>query len=173
MQSQSIGSQYFGEGLTLFNNHLYQLTWKENVAFQYDLASLQLIQTFSNPHEGWGLTNNGTHILMSTGSANIYFVDPETFTVVNIIRVLNGGNPVTYLNELEFINGKIWANIWLTKRVAIINPNNGNVDAIVDFSSIRPPSGNEMNGIAYDAEGDRIFVTGKNWPTMYHIELTN
>jgi len=171
LKKLNLNQTYFGEGVTVFDNKIYQLTWKEGVVFVYDFDTWDLIKVFQNPlPQGWGLTHNGTYLIMSDGSSYLYYIDPETFTVVSNISVTNGMTPITNLNELEYINGVIWANVWLTYNIVLIDPMNGNVTAYMNFIKIRPKVGQEFNGIAYDAVNDRTFVTGKKWPTMFQVE---
>jgi len=168
LQRIDVPPSFFAEGLVLFHDALFQMTWKENVVFKYDRETFELLNTFSNPYDGWGLTTDGTSLIMSTGSSHIYFVDPTDFTVKNSITVTNSGSPVRNLNELEYINGEIWANVWLTNKIVRIDPTTGNVNSVLDFTSIKT-RGAEFNGIAFDSVNQRIFVTGKYWPTLFEI----
>lgn len=174
-QQINLDSQYFGEGIYVLDDQIYQLTWQSNVAFLYDRDSFALLDNFEYPTEGWGLTYDGQDLLMSDGSSTIYRRDPETFAEVGRIIVLDGDNPVNMLNELEYIDGQIWANIWLTDEIVIIDPDNGKVVGRVDMTGLLPSedaaNAEVLNGIAYDEENDRIFVTGKLWPTLFEIEL--
>ena len=174
-QQIQVPDQYFGEGIYVLEDRIYQLTWQSNVAFLYDRTTFELIDQFSYPTEGWGLTYDGQHLIMSDGSATIFRRDPETFAEVGRFTVLERGDPVNLLNELEYINGAIWANIWLSDEVVIIDPASGQVTGRIDFSGLLPAEDAEgaevLNGIAYDAEQDRIFVTGKFWPTLFEIKL--
>jgi len=178
LKQKPVAAQFFAEGLSVVISSngkptLYQLTWREDVVFHYDLETFDLINSFTNTEqEGWGLTNNGTHLVMSTGSPYLYFINPTTFQVVGSVLVKDGTRSIRNINELEYINGEIWANIWLTNKVARINPNTGVVIAWLDCTSLKPHNrGNEMNGIAYDNVNDRIFITGKNWPSIFEIKL--
>ena len=174
-QQIDLDDQYFGEGIYVLDDHIYQLTWQSNVAFLYDRESFELLDQFSYPTEGWGLTYDGQDLLMSDGSATIFRRDPETFEEVGRIEVTEGDVPVNRLNELEYVDGALWANIWLTDEVVIIEPNSGHVTGRVDFSGLlsneAAAGADVLNGIAYDAENDRIFVTGKLWPTLFEVTL--
>jgi len=176
LQSRDVDSQYFGEGLALFGNYLYQLEWRARIVFVYDRDTLTPIRNFQNPaSEGWGLTTDGTHLIMSVGTSRIYFLDPVSFTVVRYIDVKDGSNLVRNLNELEYINGEIWANVWLTNKIVRINPDTGVIKSIIDCTSLKPSNGysQEFNGIAYDSENNRIWVTGKKWPTIFEIRVND
>ncbi|MCA9950187.1 MAG: glutaminyl-peptide cyclotransferase [Anaerolineales bacterium] len=176
LQQHDLDAQYFGEGITSFNDQLIQLTWQEQTGFVYDQATFDQLDTFSYPTEGWGLTHDGTHLIMSDGSDNLYFLDPETFAEVGRISVQDQGVPIVDLNELEYINGEIFANVWYTNRIARINPQTGLVKSWVDLTGLLTPEeaedANVLNGIAYDVTNDRLFVTGKLWPKLFEITLT-
>lgn len=174
LQLQALPDGFFGEGITIFNNKIIQLTWQNNTGFVYNKDSFQLLQDFEYPTEGWGITHNGTSLIMSVGNSTLYFLDPETFTIIDQIEVYDV-DPVDDLNELEFVEGKIYANIWLEKKIAIINPQTGKVIGWINLEKI-DPSGNQyrrgvLNGIAYDSKENKLFVTGKNWSTLYEISL--
>jgi glutaminyl-peptide cyclotransferase len=177
LQSVSIGPQYFGEGIaTAGNDRLYELTWTSHVGFVYDLATFKPLSNFTYPTEGWGLTYDGRSLIMSDGSNVLHIMDPVSFTETSRIEVTDGGQPVTQLNELEYIRGQIFANVWQTDRIAVISPQTGNVQAWIDCTGLRPPAtmGNPdavLNGIAYDSANDRLFVTGKVWASLYEIRL--
>ena len=170
---------YFGEGLTVFDNRIIQITWRSNTGFVYDLDSFELLETFHYPTEGWGITHDGERLIVSDGTATVYFWDPETLQEIGRIPITFEGEPVTRLNELEYVNGEIWANIWQTDRIARIAPESGVVLGWIDLSGLLPPEDQiddinaVLNGIAYDDENGRLFVTGKLWPTMFEIELVN
>jgi glutamine cyclotransferase len=170
-----LSSEYFGEGITVFEDRIIQLTWLSHKGFVYDKNTFELLQDFTYPTEGWGITHNGTHLIMSDGTANLYFLNPQTFERLGEISVIDNGTPITRLNELEYINGEIYANIWLRKQIAIINPQTGNVRAWIDLTGIANSqttnSNNVLNGIAYDSEADRLFITGKMWSKLYEIQL--
>ncbi|MGO9019459.1 MAG: glutaminyl-peptide cyclotransferase [Syntrophobacteraceae bacterium] len=169
--------QYFGEGLTLWKGSLFQLTWKSRKGFVYDLDGFAVKREFSYSGEGWGLTTVGKSLVMSNGTEDLIFLDPKTLVRQRSLRVLDMGNPVPLLNELEFIKGEIFANVWHDDFVAKISPKTGKVTGWIDMSALRgelPPASNPeaaLNGIAYDAEKDRIFVTGKLWPLLFEIEV--
>jgi glutamine cyclotransferase len=175
LQLYSLPTEFFGEGITVFGDKIIQLTWISHKGFVYDKNTFDLIQNFTYPTEGWGITHNGTHLIMSDGTANLYFLDPETFERVGQISVNDAGNPVTKLNELEYIKGEIYANVWLQDRIAIIDPKTGNVRAWIDLTGIgnseNTSINNVLNGIAYNANDDRLFVTGKMWSKLYEIQL--
>ena len=167
---------YFGEGLTLFNGKLIQLTWQSHIGLVYDLQCFCLTRTFTYDGEGWDLTHDDHSLIMSDGTATIRFLDPLTFAVVKTISVSDHGQPLTNLNELEYVRGEIYANIWLTNRIVRIDPASGAILGWIDLTDLLPdadrgPSVNELNGIAYDDATDRLFVTGKNWPELFQIAL--
>ncbi len=170
----SLPSEFFGEGLTVFGNRIVQLTWKSNQGFIYDKETFNLLQVFDYPTEGWGITYNGSQLIMSDGTASLYFLDPETFIITGQVEVYDTG-PVTKLNELEYIQGKVYANIWKEDKIAIINPQTGQVTGWIDLTDLIDledyDSDNVLNGIAYDKEEDRLFVTGKRWPHLFEIDL--
>jgi glutaminyl-peptide cyclotransferase len=176
LQEVSLPSEFFGEGITAVNNMIIQLTWMSNVGFIYDKTSFAQIGNFSYPTQGWGLTYDHTYLIMSDGSDNLYFLDPMTFQQVSRIQVYDGNDSVTDINELEYVNGDVYANIWWQSRIAIINPETGQVKNWIDLSGLRNSTSvnqeDVLNGIAYDTENDRLFVTGKNWPLIYEIKLT-
>ena len=187
LQKKDLDDDYFGEGLTIMNGKIYQLTWRESVAFVYDLNDFKLLKEFRYQGEGWGLTNDGKHLILSDGTHVIRFFDPETFQLVRTITVLReGGKPLLDINELEYVKGEIWANIWRAddpeilgkpNHIARIDPNSGKILGWIDLGNISPedvrrdPSSNTLNGIAYDEAGDRIFVTGKKWRNMFEIKI--
>jgi glutamine cyclotransferase len=175
LQVRRLESHYFGEGIALWRGSIVQLTWQSEVGFVYDKATFERTSTFNYSGEGWGLTQNGTHLVMSDGSAQLRFLDPKTFREVRRITVRDGGQPVMQLNELEYIRGDIFANVWQTERIARISPASGQVKGWIDLRGLLTPSeavGTDvLNGIAYDTAGDRLFVTGKLWPRLFHIEL--
>ena len=155
-------------------DNLYILTWTNKVAFIYDAATLEYKQTYSYPREGWGLTTDGKHLIASDGTSRLFFLSPD-FKLQKSITVKLNGRPVRYLNELEWIDGRIWANVYTTDLIVIINPSSGEVEATVNCggllpASMRKPDTDVLNGIAVDADG-RIFLTGKNWPRLYEVKL--
>ena len=167
----------FGEGIALLDGKVYQLTWQSNKAYVYDARTGEKLKEFRYPGEGWGLTTDGKKLYMSDGTATIHTVDPATFRREKRVTVTYKGAPVEYLNELEWIGGKIWANVYTTDQIVVIDPATGIVEGVVDLAGLLPETEmtattDVLNGIAYDAEGDRIFVTGKNWPKLYEIEIT-
>lgn len=174
-QQIDLTDQYFGEGITVIDDRIYQLTWQSNVAFLYDRDDFALLEEFSYPTEGWGLTFDGEELIMSDGSPTLVRREPETFEEVGRIEVHDGNDPVNMLNELEYIDGAVWANIWQTDEIIIVDPATGQVTAWVDLSGLLPSEAQDdadvLNGIAYDEENERIFVTGKFWPTLFEIEL--
>lgn len=166
----------FGEGITLLGDKIYQLTWNENTCHVYDRTTYRKLNDFRYVGEGWGLTTDGEKLYFSNGSPTIYRIDPATFRREGSIVVTLRGIPVEYINELEWIDGKIWANIYLSDQIAIIDPKTGIVEGLIELGGILPaeeqePTTDVLNGIAYDAEQKRIFVTGKKWPKIYQIEL--
>lgn len=174
LQSYALPNQYFGEGITIFGDTIIQLTWQSHRGFVYDKDTFELLREFTYPNEGWGITNNGSTLIMSNGTATLYFLDPETFEKVGQIEVHDTG-PVTNLNELEYIHGQIYANIWREEKIAMINPQTGQVNGWIDLRGINKQENqdtdNVLNGIAYDMEGDRLFVTGKRWSQLFQIKL--
>lgn len=167
---------HFGEGIVILGNTLFQLTYKSGKAFTYDWKTFTRQATFGYDGEGWALTTDGTSLIMSNGTPSVVFRDPRTFNVTKTITVSDHGTPVTQVNELEWIKGELWANIWQSDQLARIDPATGNVVGWVDLAGILPSldrTGSEdvLNGIAYDADKDRIFVTGKYWPKVYEIKV--
>ncbi|MDE1892731.1 MAG: glutaminyl-peptide cyclotransferase [Xanthomonadaceae bacterium] len=177
LQSHDLPARYFGEGIVDWKGRLVQLTWKSETGFVYDLASFKLQHTFSYPGEGWALTRDSKHLYMSDGSSVLRILDPDTLKATGSIMVEANGVPVTNLNELEWVKGQIYANIWLTNRIARIDPTTGHVvgwidlSGLLDVSRLPVPSDDVLNGIAYDAARDRLFVTGKCWPKLFEIRL--
>lgn len=170
----------FGEGITVWEDRIVQLNWRApvagepNVGFVYDKVGFTLLYTFTYSTEGWGITHDGTRLIMSDGSATLRFWDPDSLTEIGQVQVHDENGPVARLNELEYIDGLVYANVWLTDRIAIIDPETGQVAAWIDLTGLLDePTGSEdvLNGIAYDVQGDRLFVTGKWWPRLYEIEL--
>ena len=177
-KSVPLSPDYFGEGITVFNSKIYQLTWKNKIGFIYNAETLAQEKTFNYfaDIEGWGLTHNDKHLIMSDGTSKIYFLDPETQKLVRSINVYSDTNKVEELNELEWIDGKIWANIYQKDAVAIINPETGAVEAVIDLSVLKTkvkqhPELDVLNGIAYNPKTKTVFVTGKNWDKMFEIKL--
>lgn len=176
LQIRELPPQFFGEGVTIYGNKIIQLTWQSHTGFVYDKYSFKLLKEFNYPNEGWGITHNGKHLIMSDGTETLHFLDPETFEEVSQIEVSANDIPITRINELEYIQGEIYANIWHTERIARIDPLTGQVIGWIDLKGILSPKDDSkavdvLNGIAYDAKNDRLFVTGKFWPKLFEIEL--
>ena len=175
-QEIPVPGKYFAEGLTNWGSTLIQLTWQSHIAFVYDRFSFRQLRTFHYSGEGWGLTQDGTHLILSDGSATLRFLDPETFELVRSIEVKDHGSPVTQLNELEYIRGEIYANVWHTDRIARIAPETGRVLGWIDLTGLldaneHPDPEAVLNGIAYDSVHNRLFVTGKLWPKLFEIKV--
>ncbi len=177
-------STVFGEGITILNNKIYELTWQTHKVNVYDLASFKKINEFNWAFEGWGLTNNGKELIVSTGSSNLYFVDPDSFKILRQVSVTDNNGPVSMLNELEFVKGFVYSNIYETDNIIKIDPATGNVVGKLDCSNILSKSGisynpNEysvntgyvLNGIAYDSSKNNFYITGKQWPALFEIKL--
>ncbi|MCW8808159.1 MAG: glutaminyl-peptide cyclotransferase [Rhodanobacter sp.] len=177
LQRHELPPQYFGEGIVDWKDRLVQLTWKSETGFVYDLAGFKLQHTFSYPGEGWALTRDSRQLYMSDGSSVLRILDPDTLLATGGIMVTADDLPVTNLNELEWVKGQIYANIWLTDRIARIDPGSGHVvgwidlTGLLDKSQLPEPGEDVLNGIAYDAAHDRLFVTGKRWPHLFEIKL--
>lgn len=178
LQKIDVPAQYFAEGLAMVGDELLQLTWRNKLGFVYDRKTFKQKRTFSYKTEGWGIAYDGSwRLVMSDGSDTLSFLDPQSLAVTNTLRVMDAGRPVPNLNELEWIEGEIWANIWMTDRIARISPNTGEVTAWIDLSSLYPasqrmPPADVMNGIAYDKATRRIYITGKKWPRLYQITVS-
>lgn len=173
-------NQIFGEGITIFKNKIYQLTWESNIVNVYDINNIDKpINTFNWPYEGWGITNNGTDLIISDGSANLYFVNPEDFKVKSTLQVLDNQGPVTQLNELEYINGYVYANVYTADYIVKINPSNGHVTGKISLPGLMQQyapgyplkQGEVLNGIAYDSTGKKMYLTGKDWPKLFEVTL--
>jgi glutamine cyclotransferase len=175
-QQVMLPTQYFGEGITVVNNIIIQLTWQSHVGFTYDKTSFAVRGNFTYPTEGWGLTSDGKQLIMSDGSNNLYFLDPNTFQRTGQIQVHDGNTTVASINELEYINDEVYANIWKTNTIVTINPQTGQVKAWINLTGLQSENNLNveavLNGIAYDKANDRLFVTGKDWPSLYQIKLT-
>jgi len=172
----AVPAQYFAEGLAILNGKAFQLTWLNHKGFVYDLKTLRLERDFTYAGEGWGLTTDGDCLILSDGTQRIRFLDPETFQVKRTIVVSHRNWPVDRLNELEFVKGEIFANVWGANYVLRIDPVSGAVTGVIDFSGLLPAQDRTwdtdvLNGIAYDAKGDRLFVTGKRWPKLFEVRL--
>ena len=175
VKQYDVPGEFFAEGLTQWGNTLVQLTWQAQKGFVYDRSSFRLLRTFEYPGEGWGLTQDGTHLILSDGSAVLRFLDPKTFREVKRMTVSDEGKPVSEINELEYINGEIFANIWQSKRIARISAATGKVLGWIDLTGLLSASDaaqtDVLNGIAYDHRQRRLFVTGKLWPKLFEIQI--
>ena len=172
----SLSSEYFGEGLAVIGTRAYQITWQNHQGFIYDARTFQREGEFTYDGEGWGLTSDGRWLILSDGTDQIRFLDPITFQIVRAIHVTAAGAPIVRINELEWIKGEIFANVWMTNAIVRIDPSTGAVRGIIDFSGLLPsdqrkPGTDVLNGIAYDSIGDRLLVTGKRWPKIFEVRL--
>ena len=168
--------EIFAEGSCIIGDNIYVLTWLERLCLVYDKNTFERTGQFTYNRQGWGLTTDGSLLIMSDGSAQLYFVSPRTFTIVRSVTVRNGGKSVNYLNELEYINGKVWANVYLRDEIVIIEPSTGEVEGVIDCRGLLPKDRRTertdvLNGIAYRPETGEIFITGKYWPSMYKINI--
>ncbi len=176
LKREVIPPQYFAEGLTLVGDKLIQLSWQTQKGFVYDRDSFKLLRTFTYPTEGWGLTYDGKRLIMSDGTPSLYFLDPTTLRRTGSVTVTGPDGPIRNLNELEFIDGQVYANVWQTEKIVRIDPRSGKVTALIDLTGLLPHTdltagADVLNGIAYDAKGKRLFVTGKFWPFLFQINL--
>ena len=176
LQIRGLPDQFFGEGITIYGDKIIQLTWQSNVGFVYDKNSFELLQQFNYSTEGWGITHDGERLIMSDGTSKLHFLDPQTFEEIGQLAVFDDNGPVTRLNELEYVQGEIYANVWQTDRIARISPATGRVVGWIDLEGILTAEDlsepvDVLNGIAYDADTDRLFVTGKLWPKLFEIDL--
>ncbi len=180
LQIKELDSKYFGEGITLFNNKLYQLTWQAGIGFVYDANTFEQLSSFQygNSKEGWGLTHNAKELIKSDGTERLWFLDPETLEETHYIEAYTNKRKAESLNEIEYIDGKIYANIWQKNTIIIINAKNGTIEGVVNLNSlkekikgVKTTGDHVLNGIAYDKENDRLFVTGKNWNKTFEIKL--
>lgn len=176
LQQHDLAREFFGEGVTVFGERIIQLTFLSRLGFVYDMNSFELLRQFNYPTEGWGITHDGERLIISDGSFKLYFIDPETFERTGEIEVREGDKRISNLNELEYVQGEIFANVWLTDRIARISPETGTVVGWIDLTGLlgeddRTESVNVLNGIAFDQENNRLFVTGKLWPKLFEIEL--
>ena len=175
LESVPLEKDYFGEGIAILGDRIIQLTWRERQGFVYDRASLERIAQFSYETEGWGLTTDGQYLIMSDGSSVLIYLEPESYQPIRRLTVHGPDGPIGYLNELEYIRGAIYANIWLTPNIVRIDPETGQVTDWIDLSELndlergQDPGVDVPNGIAYDPEGHRLFVTGKLWRNVYQI----
>jgi glutaminyl-peptide cyclotransferase len=177
LEKRDVPPEYFGEGIVNWKNHLVSLTWKSQVGFVYDLKTFKPLRRFTYQGEGWALTQDGTQIYMSDGTPDIRVLNPETLLPTRRIQVTLDGKPIRNLNELEWVKGEIYANVWQTNWVVRIDPHDGHVRGAINLGGLLgradfvPGQTDVLNGIAYDAVGDRLFVTGKNWPKLFEIKL--
>ena len=177
LQRHDLPAALFGEGVAVFGDRIFQLTWQAGRALVYDKASFDLLREFTYRTEGWGLTHDGRRLIMSDGTATLYFLRPDTFAETARLTVRDHRGPVIRLNELEYVRGEIFANVWQTDRIARIDPRTGHVTGWIDLTGLLPPGDprrpvDVLNGIAYDPRTDRLFVTGKWWPKLFEITLT-
>lgn len=177
LQAVELRPRYFGEGIAVVEDGIFQLTWQNGLAILFDRETFEPVDTFRYETEGWGLTTDGEKLIMSGGTNHLVFRDPETFEVLEVVAVTDGDTPVNLLNELEYVDGEVWANVYRTDFIARIDPATGKVLGWIDLSGLlseEDRAGGEvdvLNGIAYDAESGRLFVTGKLWPKLYEIEV--
>jgi glutaminyl-peptide cyclotransferase len=178
LQKHDLADPYFGEGITILNDKVYQITWQESTCFVYDVNDFKLLKEFKYAGEGWGLTHDGTNLIMSDGTHVIRFINPETFETIRTIVVLDEkGKPQMEINELEYVKGEIWANIWQEGWIVRIDPATGKLLGRIDLRKLaddqmdKSATADVLNGIAYDAATDRLFVTGKLWSNIFEIKL--
>lgn len=179
LQKYDLPRQFFGEGITILGDKIYQVTWREQTGFVYDLKDFKLLREFRYLGEGWGLANDGTNLIMSDGTHVIRYLDPETARITRTLVVLDErGKPVMKLNELEYVNDEIWANVWESGWILRIDPNSGKIVGRIDLNSLADRvmdadgKADVLNGIAYDETGQRIFITGKKWKQLFEIKIT-
>lgn len=175
LKQLNFDKKYFVEGSVMFEGNLYVLTWESRQAFVYDAETLEYKSTWKYPREGWGITTDGKQLIASDGSATLFFMD-ENFALQRRLVVKYEGRPVRWLNELEYIDGKIWANVYTSDEIVIINPKDGEVEGVIDCRGLLPkhlhtPQTDVLNGIAYDPQTEKIYLTGKNWPELYEVRL--
>jgi len=176
LQSRLLAEPYFGEGIAVLDGQIFQLTWKSRAGFVFDRETFERERTFSYATEGWGLTTDGSSLIMSDGTATLHFLNPKTLREVASLQVQDDRGPVTGLNELEYIGGEVWANVWKSDRIVRIELASGRVTGVIDLTGLLDRDAllspvDVLNGIAYDAIGDRVFVTGKLWPWLFEIEI--
>jgi glutamine cyclotransferase len=179
LQMKPLSQEYFGEGITDWKGQIIQITWRSEVGFVYDMETFEQTRRWTYTGEGWGLTHDDTRLIMSDGTAQVRFLDPATLKETGRITVRDANGPVEHLNELEYVKGEIFANVWTTDRIARISPKDGRVTGWIDLAGLLSPAeratveraGGVLNGIAYDAAGDRLFVTGKLWPRVFEIKI--
>lgn len=176
LKIEALADRYFGEGIAVFEDRIIQLTWKSQTGFVYDRNTFKIIRQFEYTGEGWGMTHDGKRLIMSDGTSGLRFLDPETLEQTGRVDVYDDKGPVARLNELEFIQGEVFANVWQTDRIARINPETGRVAGWIDLTGLLAPEERQnadvLNGIAYDSENGRLFVTGKLWPKLFEIRLS-
>lgn len=182
-QKVALPATDFGEGIAIIGTKIYQLTWQNRKAYEYDLATFKKLKEFPFPYDGWGMTTDGKQLIISTGSSNLYFINPETFTVKNILSVTDNYGPVSAINELEYVNGFVYANVWHEKKIIKIDLQTGKVAGVINIGDIMAQAGKPidetdennrekvLNGIAYDAAKNSFYITGKNWPSLFEIKL--
>ena len=178
-KSVSLDASVFGEGITLLNNRIYQLTWQSHKVYVYDAQTFKKLKELSWEHDGWGLTTNGTDLIVTTGDSNLYFVDPETFKIRKIVGVSDNNGPVGNLNELEYVKGFVYSNIYLTDFIIKIDPDNGHVLGKIDLGGLLAKAGKQvntnegyvLNGIAYDSVRNSLYITGKKWPVLFEMKI--
>jgi glutamine cyclotransferase len=176
LKEYQLPAQYFGEGITLWNDALIQITYQSHLGFVYEKESFALRREFRYPTDGWGITHDGEHLIMSDGTATLYFLDPGSFEPIKQLEVTDRGTSIAQLNELEYVRGTIYANVWPTNRIAMISPETGDIVGWLELTGLlsaeyRLQPVDVLNGIAYDAAQDRLFVTGKYWPKLFEIKL--
>jgi glutaminyl-peptide cyclotransferase len=175
LRQSDLAPAYFGEGVAVFGNRIVQITWQSRTGFVYDKTSFSILKQFSYAHEGWGITHDGKQFIMSDGTSVLHVLDPQDFRERDRIQVHDDKGPVTGLNELEYVKGDIYANIWPTDLVAVINPRTGRIKARINLKGLLSDKESlgvdVLNGIAYDVQGDRLFVTGKLWPKIFEIKV--
>jgi glutamine cyclotransferase len=177
VRQTDLDASYFGEGIVIWKDRLIQLTWKDGIGFVYDLSTFKARSNFHFAGEGWGLTQDGTHLIMSDGTGDLRLLDPETLREAGKIHVTCDGRDIRDINELEWVKGEIYANVWLTNLIVRINPATGEIVGLIDLTdlagaTVTRVADNVLNGVAYDAAADRLFVTGKLWPRLYQISLS-
>ncbi len=175
LEFRNIDENFFAEGITIWEDKIIQLTWRSRTGFVQDKESFMTIDEFYYPTEGWGITNDGESLIMSVGNDSLYFLDPETFEKIKVVKVTGETDITLRLNELEFVKGKIFANVWPSDKIVVIDPETGKITAWIDLSGLMPNRSFDydavLNGIAWDADAQRLFVTGKMWPNLFEIEL--
>jgi glutamine cyclotransferase len=175
LQIYTLSPQYFGEGIAAYEGKIIQLTWQSQTGFVYDEGSFEFLQKFDYSTEGWGITYDGSHLIMSDGTSTLYFLDPENFQKTGQIEVHDSAGSIDNLNELEYIKGDVYANIWMKERIAIINPQTGQIKGWINMTGLQSTQNQDMNdvlnGIAFDEKADRLFVTGKRWSQLFEIKL--